>query len=199
MLIDTYTMIVPQKDTLAEYEQFYHRYGGIVRNSILIWKLLEEAKDILPNLFVEMSQNVRRNEKLLPSSFTLIGLEYRPGERDSYDKSIASSDTDEIRDYFDNDLSRYIEFVTNRQQFTELYTTFESTIKAFLKRDYCIAIDRDVISVVLDAGLSSRLPKKLHDGKPTTRASRDSNAPASLFFNLMMYSASGHSGVNDLM
>ena len=35
MLIDTYTMIVPQKDTLAEYEQFYHRYGGIVRNSIL--------------------------------------------------------------------------------------------------------------------------------------------------------------------
>ena len=61
------------------------------------------------------------------------------------------------------------------------------------------AIDRDVISVVFDAGLSSRLPKKLHDGKPTTRASRDSNAPASLFFNLMMYSASGHSGVNDLM
>lgn len=152
MLIDTYTMIVPQKDTLAEYEQFYHRYGGIVRNSILIWKLLEEAKDILPNLFVEMSQNVRRNEKLLPSSFTLIGLEYRPGERDSYDKSIASSDTDEIRDYFDNDLSRYIEFVTNRQQFTELYTTFESTIKAFLKRDYCIdgIKQEEIVKTIID-------------------------------------------------
>ena len=42
MLIDTYTMIVPQKNTFEMYEHFYSMYGNIVRNSILNWKLLDE-------------------------------------------------------------------------------------------------------------------------------------------------------------
>ncbi len=36
MLIETYSMIVPKKCTLNEYEQFYMMYGSIIRNSLLI-------------------------------------------------------------------------------------------------------------------------------------------------------------------
>lgn len=136
MLIDTYTMIVPQKNTLLEYEQFYHRYGSIIRNSILTWKLLDEAKDVLPNIFVEMTQNMRRHEKDLPNLFQSIGLGYDPGDRKNYDKSIANSDIDEIKNYFNNDVGLYIEFITNRQQFMDLYTTFEETMRSYLRENY---------------------------------------------------------------
>ena len=138
MLIDTYTMIVPQNGTLAEYEQFYKMYGNIVRNSILTWKMLDETKDILPNLFIEMTQNMRRHEKELPSSFWLIGVEYNAGKRKNYEKSIANTDIDEITHYFSNDLSLYIEFITNKQQFLNLYTAFEGTIRSYLREKYGI-------------------------------------------------------------
>lgn len=138
MLIDTYTMIVPQKNTFEMYEHFYSMYGNIVRNSILNWKLLDESKDILPNIFIEMTQNMRRNEKQLQSSFSLIGLEYNAGKRQQYEKSIENTDIDEITKYFNNNLDLYIEYITNKQQFLNLYIAFEGSIRSYLKENYGI-------------------------------------------------------------
>ena len=138
MLIDTYTMIVPESGTFSEYEQFYLMYGSIIRNSIITWKLLDEAKEKLPNIYIEMLQNIRQHEKSLPSNFTLIGLGYEPGKRKNYEKSISNSDIDEIKQYFGNDVSAFIEYVTNKQQFLNLYTAFEGTMRTYLRRAYQI-------------------------------------------------------------
>lgn len=138
MLIDTYTMIVPQTGTLEEYEKFYRMYGSIVRNSILIWKLLDETKDRLPNLFIEMTQNMRLHEKELVSNFLMFGIHYDSGKRKNYDKSIANTDTNEIKRYFNNNISKYIEYITNKQQFLNLYTAFEESIRAYIENEYKI-------------------------------------------------------------
>lgn len=138
MLIDTYTMIVPQSGTLEEYEKFYRMYGSIVRNSILIWKLLDETKDRLPNLFIEMTQNMRLHEKELVSKFLMLGIHYDSGKRKNYDKSIANTGTNEIKRYFNNNISKYIEYITNKQQFLNLYTAFEESIRAYLENGYKI-------------------------------------------------------------
>ena len=139
MLIDTYTMIVPEVGTFSEYEQFYLMYGSIIRNSIITWKLLNETKEKLPNLYIEILQNMRRNEKSLPSSFISLGLKYNPGIRKNYEKSIANSDIDEIKQYFDDDISAFIDYLTNKQQFLNLYTAFEGTIRSYIGRTYQIA------------------------------------------------------------
>jgi len=139
MLIDTYTMIVPEAGTFSEYEQFYLMYGSIIRNSIITWKLLDETKEKLPNLYIEILQNMRLNEKSLPSSFISLGLKYNPGIRKNYEKSIANSDIDEIKQYFGNDISSFIEYITNKQQFLNLYTAFEGTMRSYIRGKYKIA------------------------------------------------------------
>lgn len=151
MLIETYAMIVPKKCTLNEYEQFYMMYGSIIRNSLLINKLLNEVKDKLPNLYIEMTQNIRKWEKQLPLNFLAMGLKYEQGLRKNYEKSIANSDVDEIKKCFNNNIELYIYYLTNKQQFLNLYTAFEDTMHSYLSNRYnSKSRKKDLISTILE-------------------------------------------------
>ena len=125
MLInDQYDMITPEeKFYLEEYKTFYTSMGQIFKMSLIENQMFHEIEKKLPAFFLEISQNLRERDRCIDSYLMCLGLQRKKGRRDSFLRGI--SDSEYIIKYFDSDLSKYIDFYTNYQQFLLMYANFE--------------------------------------------------------------------------
>jgi len=134
IIFETYEMITPKKGALSEYEQFYFSYGQTIKMNLLINQMLKEIKEKLPVYFLEIMESIERRYTELEPQLLVIGLQKIEGEREKYERNIGNSDYAFIKDYFDGDIGKYIDFYTNKQTVISIHTLFESSIIEYVRR-----------------------------------------------------------------
>ena len=133
MLFKTYGMIIPEPNTCKNYELFYTFYSLNIKQNLIINHLLKEIKSQLPIISLEIKESINNKLQEINSFFPVIGIQREKSAREVYNISILNNDL-HIRDkYFNNDEEEFINYITNFQQVIILYSSFENTIKSWLK------------------------------------------------------------------
>ncbi|MFW2307902.1 hypothetical protein [Aliarcobacter butzleri] len=132
MLLGTYGMIVPEKDSCKNYELFYNFYSLNIKQNLLIHHLLNEVKYQLPVMSLEVKESINHKINEINNIFPVMGIKKETTRREKYRISILSDDLSFRETFFDGDYESYINYITNFQQIISLYSSFESTIKNYL-------------------------------------------------------------------
>ena len=133
MLFETYGMIIPEPNTCKNYELFYTFYSLNIKQNLIINHLLKEIKSQLPIISLEIKESINNKLQEINSFFPVIGIQREKSAREVYNISILNNDL-HIRDkYFNNDEEEFINYITNFQQVIILYSSFENTIKSWLR------------------------------------------------------------------
>lgn len=135
-IFDTYDMIEPVPNSLKEYELFYTLYSQNIKTNILMNQVLKELKFQLSNLNTEIIQTLKKNELLHDVELLCLGLKQNKGNRYKYSRSLSNSDSILLNTYFSENYDAYIDFITNYQQIIVVYSSFETTVKAYLNSKY---------------------------------------------------------------
>lgn len=101
MFFETYDMIIPDKDSLKEYELFYMLYGSNVKINVLNNQSLREVKAKLPILQLEVKEHINTSIKKLDNEYLMIGFIRPKTQRDNYEKSIYNAELEIKQKFFD--------------------------------------------------------------------------------------------------
>ena len=126
-------MIVPEPNTCKNYELFYTFYSLNIRQNLITNHLFKEAKSQLPIMSLEVKESINYKLQEIDGYLTAMHLKREKTTREEYKISILNNDL-HIRDkYFNNDEEEFINYITNFQQVIVLYSSFENTIKSWLR------------------------------------------------------------------
>lgn len=133
-MLDLYRMIVPEKETLPEYEAFYTLYSQNIKMNMISFQLFDEAKEKLPNIMLSFSKDVEYKERKTDSDLLLMCVKREKSQRDDYVRAVESSEYEFVRDNLEESLSNYIEHQINYQQFVLLFSIFDGTVSQYINR-----------------------------------------------------------------
>jgi hypothetical protein len=133
MLFETYGMIVPEPNSCKNYELFYMFYSLNIKQNLINNHLLKEAKSRLPVMSLEIKESINNKLLEIDGILPVIGIQRGKTEREEYKISILNDDLYLREKFFNEEYEEFINYITNIQQIITLYSSFENTIKSYLK------------------------------------------------------------------